>query len=98
MAQTGADRDAATRMARAMQQDDAPAPLRLPASERPLIELALATVRCWIWVAGLGGMHRVGLDLVQVEVVARWRGIVPDARLLDGLQIIERAVLRPEAT
>lgn len=71
-----------------------PGGVRLPASERPLVRLALATVGQWRMVAGKKGVHRIAFDMTGVDVTARWLGITPDARLLDGLTIIEREALK----
>lgn len=97
MAETGGSKDEALALARQMQGPSEDAVLRLPLSERPLIELALATVGRWRWIVGIGGAQRVGFDLGEVEVAARWMGLTPDVRLFEGLWIIERAVLRKGA-
>lgn len=68
--------------------------IRLPARERPLIRLALATVGQWRTAAGLGGGGRIALDMTAVDAVARWLGILPAPDLLDGLTIIETEALR----
>lgn len=67
----------------------------LPASERPLIRLILAVAGQWrMGTVGLGGMRPIAFDMVAVDVTARWLGITPDARLLEGLAIIEREALK----
>ena len=84
-------------LALANDNDGPDQPIRLPARERPLIRLALATVGQWRIVAGFGGAARVALDLTAVDVAARWLGIAPGPALFEGLAIIEREALRLEA-
>lgn len=93
-------------MAEGMDRREAPAAARrimgldtadlvLPASERPLIRLVLAVAGQWrMGGGGLAGMQPIGLDMTAVDVTARWLGIIPDARLFDGLAIIEREALK----
>lgn len=83
------DAQAAARSEAGEMADD----LILPESERPLIELALETVGKWRVTSGLK-VILLGFDLGEIDVAARWMGIRPDARLLAGLNIIERAALR----
>lgn len=68
--------------------------LRLPALDRPLIELAAATAGRWQYVPTLEGLKPVGFDLVAIDVVARWLGVTIDRWLHDGLRIIEAEALR----
>lgn len=94
MAETGADRDAARTLATEMLGGDT-AEIRLPLRERDLIRLALATVGKWRTLAHWSGRIKLlGFDLSEIDVAARWMGITPDARLLDGIGIIERAALK----
>ena len=67
--------------------------IRLPMRERDTIRLALATVGKWRVASGLR-VRLLGFDLSEIDVAARWMGITPDARLLDGIGIIERAALK----
>lgn len=61
---------------------------------RPLIDIVLATMGQWrMGGGGLGGMRPVALDLVAVDVAARWLGIAPDAGLLRDLRMIEQEAL-----
>lgn len=88
------DRRAALAGARRMMGQDVDAVI-LPASERPLIRLALATAGQWRMAGGgMAAMRPVALDMTAVDVIARWLGIAPDARLFDGLAIIEREALK----
>lgn len=94
MAEGGLSRPDAVKTARAMMgvEEDA---IVLPMSERPLIRLVLASAGQWrMGPAGLGGMRPIAIDLVAADVAARWLGITPDARLFDGLAIIEREALK----
>ncbi|MBB96924.1 MAG: hypothetical protein CML68_20295 [Rhodobacteraceae bacterium] len=94
MAETGLPRDAARLQAEALLGSEA-GPLRLPDSERDVIDLALATVGKWRVAVGWTGQIRpLGFDLAQVDVAARWLGITPDPELLDGMGMIERAALK----
>lgn len=94
MASGGLDRSDAVAMAKAMLGADETS-LELPRSEYPLIRLVLASAGQWrIAPQGLGGARPVSLDLVAVDVAARWLGITPDARLFEGLSIIEREALK----
>lgn len=69
--------------------------LILPESDRPLIRLALASSGQWRMAGiGLGATKPVSLDLTAVDTAARWLGITPSARLLDGLAILEREALK----
>ncbi len=69
--------------------------LQLPSAERPLIQLVLTCHNRWQRVgAGMGGSLPVAFDLPAVDVAARWMGIIPDARLMNGLTIIEREALK----
>lgn len=77
-----------------LKEDGADDAIRLPARERPLIRLVLATVGQWRIVAGLGGGGRVAFDMTAVDVVARWLGIQPSPQLFEGLSVIEREALR----
>lgn len=92
----GMTRDQAMVAARQMAGLDEQAEgLRLPATDMPLIRLALACRRQWrVEVHGLGQSLPVALDLVAVDVAAKWLGITPDAHLLDGLSILEREALK----
>ncbi|MBN7785134.1 hypothetical protein JYP51_09400 [Ponticoccus gilvus] len=95
MAETGADRTEARDMAVRMAGEEDPRGLVLPEHERDLVRLALATVGKWRTAPrGLGGARLLGFDLAEIDVAARWMGITPDARLLDGIGIIERAALK----
>ncbi len=94
MASAGLDRKDAMAMARQMVGADETT-VELPSSERPLIRLILASAGQWrIAPQGLGGSRPVSLDLVAVDVAARWLGISPDAHLFNGLAIIEREALK----
>jgi len=91
----GMSQQEAIEAARAMTGQDEPETLLLPLRELPLIRLALKTHGQWRMVpVGLGGAVPVALDLVAVDVAARWLGITPDARLFDGLSIMEREALK----
>lgn len=94
MAEGGLTRPQALEQAKAMLGVNAPE-LRLPESERRLIQLALATVGKWRVVSKpMGGAKLLGFDLSEIDVATRWLGIAPDPALLDGLGIIERAALK----
>lgn len=94
MADTGADRAEATRIARSMTGAD-DVTIVLPVSERPTIQLALAVTGQWRMVPqGLGGSRPVALDMTAVDVTARWLGITPGPHLFEGLAIIEREALK----
>lgn len=98
MAEGGLTRQQAVTTARRMMglEDQV---ITLPSAERPLIRLVLASAGQWrMGPAGLGGMRPIALDLVAVDVAARWLGITPDARLFDGLAIIEREALKQMRT
>lgn len=41
----------------------------------------------------MGPLQPVALDLVAVDVAARWLGITPDAALMRDLQIVEHEAL-----
>lgn len=92
----GMTRDAAITAAKSMMgQDDPKESIILPAFELPLIRLVSAVHRQWrTEVIGLGQSYPVAFDLVAVDVAARWLGLKPDARLLSGLQILEREALK----
>ncbi len=91
----GLDRPAATVMARQMVGQEEPEAMLLPAAERPLIRLIGASHNRWHRVSvGLGQSVPTGFDLQAADVAARWLGITPDARLMDGLTIIEREALK----
>lgn len=91
----GMDRPTAQVMARQMVGQDEPEKILLPKSERPLIRLLGAIHNRWQRApAGLAGLVPVAFDLAAADVAARWLGIEPDARLLDGLSIIEREALK----
>lgn len=82
-------------MARVMVGEEAEVEIVLPTSEYALIRLAIASNNRWLRAsAGLGPSIPIGLDLPAVDVTARWLSITPDARLLDGLTIIEREALK----
>ncbi|UFS63844.1 hypothetical protein LO749_06535 [Paracoccus denitrificans] len=69
--------------------------LTLPASERRLIRLVLAVAGQWrMGGGGLAVMRPIALDMTAVDVTARWLGIAPDARLFEGLAIVEREALK----
>ncbi|KAA8606815.1 hypothetical protein [Salipiger aestuarii] len=94
MAETGAGRDEARIMATGMLGGETDE-IRLPVRERDTIRLALATVGKWRTLAHWSGRVKLlGFDLSEIDVAARWMGISPDARLLDGIGIIERAALK----
>lgn len=79
-------------------EEGAETDVRLPARERPLIRLALATVGQWrIAAGGMGPVMRLALDMTAVDTVARWLGIAPSSDLFEGLSIIEREALKLEA-
>lgn len=91
---SGLDRREAIAAARAMMGDEG-ASVELPASERPLIRLVLASAGQWrIASQGLAGSRPVAFDLIAIDVAARWLGITPDARLFEGLAVIEREALK----
>lgn len=91
----GMTRPEAVTMARKMVGEDDVGAIVLPMSDQPLIRLAIASNNRWLRAsAGLGPSIPTGLDLPAVDVTARWLGITPDARLLDGLTIIEREALK----
>jgi len=90
----GMERREAVAAARRIMGTDTEA-LVLPAAERPLIRLVLAVAGQWrMGGGGMAGMRPIGLDMTAVDVTARWLGITPDARLFDGLAIIEREALK----
>lgn len=94
MADTGADRAEAARIARSMTGAD-DLTIILPVSERPTIRLAIAVSGQWrLAPAGLGGSRPVALDMTAVDVTARWLGITPGPHLFEGLAIIEREALK----
>ena len=91
----GLDRSAAPAMAQQMGGAGEPEMVMLPLTDRPLIRLVGAVHHRWQRVSvGLGRTVPVAFDLPAVDVAARWLGITPDARLLDGLTIIEREALK----
>ena len=86
-------------MARQMVGEDEAGEILLPAADRPLIRLAVACASRWQRVSvGLGKSVPTAFDLPAVDVAARWLGITPDARLLDGLTIREREALQRRRT
>lgn len=94
MADTGMTRAEALKSARAS-LDAGDDTVRLPESERDVIRLALATVGKWrVAVNGIGKTRLLGFDLGEIDVAARWMGITPDARLLDGIGVIERTAMK----
>ncbi|QFQ88269.1 hypothetical protein F8A10_12185 [Paracoccus kondratievae] len=91
----GMTRPEAMTMARTMVGEGEVSNVLLPASDHDLIRLILASNNRWLRAsAGLGPSIPIGLDLPAVDVTARWLGINPDARLLDGLMILEREALK----
>lgn len=66
-------------------------PMIIPASLAPLIRLFAAVATQWR-VAGMAG-EPIGLDLVAVDVAARWLGLTPSPDLLDGIAVMEAAAL-----
>ncbi|MBD3738571.1 MAG: hypothetical protein IE938_19215 [Pseudomonas balearica] len=93
MAETGASRPKAMEMAREMVGVNEGGDLRLPETERPLIDLMMASVGLWRIASGLR-VVRLGFDWSQIDVKARWMGITPDRRMERGIGIIEREALR----
>ena len=94
MAETGAEREEAVRIARKMLGSDERI-IILPVSERDTIRLALASAGQWRMApSGLGGARPIALDMTAVDVTARWLGIQPSAHLFDGLAIMEREALK----
>lgn len=91
----GLTRKEAMAMARQMLgEDEDDGTLLLPASEIPLIRLVSHASGQWrMGSAGMAGMRPIAFDLTALDVAARWLGITPDARLLNGLSIIEREAL-----
>lgn len=82
-------------MARKMVGEQEAGEILLPASDRPLIRLALACHGRWQRTpVGLGQSIPTAFDLPAVDVAARWLGITPDAYLLAGLTILEREALK----
>lgn len=68
--------------------------LTLPASLRPVIQLALATVGQWRTAsADLVGTVPVALDLTALDVAARWLGLTPSPDLFDDIRTIEAEAL-----
>lgn len=91
----GMTRPEAVTMARKMVGEDEADEILLPSAEHPLIRLAVACHGRWQHVTvGLGRSIAVAFDLPAIDVAARWLGITPDARLLDGLTILEREALK----
>ncbi len=69
--------------------------LRLPSSEQDLIQLANASVGKWrVAVGPTGKVLLLGFDYGEIDVTARWMGIVPDQEMHAGIAIIERAALK----
>ncbi|ALF02100.1 hypothetical protein [Salipiger abyssi] len=94
MAETGLDKEAARSVAGEMigVEDRT---IRLPERERDTVRLALATIGKWRVATHWSGKIRLlGFDYGEIDVAARWMGIARDARLLDGIGIIERAALK----
>lgn len=90
------DRQAALIAARQMLGHDEEADdILLPDREIGLIRIVLAVQHRWQRVpVGMGASTPVAIDLVAADVAARWLGIIPDARLLNGLTILEREALK----
>lgn len=73
---------------------DEPETLVLPDTMRPLIDLVVATMSQWRMAGGgMAPMRAVALDLVAVDIAARWLGIVIDPPMFRDLQAIEREAL-----
>ncbi|WP_313352640.1 hypothetical protein [Paracoccus sp. (in: a-proteobacteria)] len=88
-------RPEAVTMARKMVDGDEAGEIILPVSDHSLIRLAVACAQRWQRATvGFGRSIAVAFDLPAVDVAARWLGITPDARLLDGLTILEREALK----
>lgn len=82
-------------MARKMVGENEVGEILLPLADQPLIRLALASHNRWQRApAGLGASVPVAFDLPAVDIAARWLGIAPDARLMNGLTILEREALK----
>lgn len=82
-------------VARQMAGEEEVGEILLPRADQPLIRLAVASHNRWQRApVGLGGSVPVALDLPAVDVAARWLGIIPDARLMNGLTILEHEALK----
>ena len=94
MAETGATRSDAQTMARQMLGSEHQT-IRLPESERDIVRLAVATAGKWRTLAHWSGRVKLlGFDMGEIDVTARWMGLTPDERLLQGIGVIERAALK----
>lgn len=98
MAETGASRDEAVTIARAMIGAESETVI-LPELERDTVNLALAAAGQWRFVPlGFGGARPVAFDFGAVDKVARWNRIEPSPFRFAGLAIIEREALKAMRT
>lgn len=69
--------------------------VRLPATLRPVVQLAAVTAGQWRMIGGgMTGMRPAALDLVALDVAARWLGIDPSPSLLADMRAIEAEALK----
>lgn len=98
MAETGASRDEAVTIARAMIGAESET-VTLPELERDTVRLALAAAGQWRFVPiGFGGARPIAFDFGAVGEIARWNRIEPSPFLFDGFAIIEREALKAMRT